>query len=84
MNLDAEPREPTGAALPEAVLLTTEQAAARMGYAPKTLAEWRQTGEGPVFVRVSARSVRYRIEDLDRWAEERLRSSTSDPGPGAA
>jgi excisionase family DNA binding protein len=62
-------------------LLTTRQAARLLGFSPRALEGWRLRGGGPAFVRVSRRSVRYRRADLDRWAEERLRISTSDPGP---
>jgi predicted DNA-binding transcriptional regulator AlpA len=64
-----------------AILLTERQAADALGFTPRTLAEWRYRGGGPPFVRVSARAVRYRPDDLDAWARERLRTSTSDPGP---
>jgi hypothetical protein len=40
----------------------------------------RQTGEGPLFVRISSRCIRYRRIDIFRWAESRLRKSTSDIG----
>jgi hypothetical protein len=45
--------------------------------ARRTLERWRQTGDGPRFVRVG-RAVRYRRSDLDAWLESRVRSSTSE------
>jgi len=62
-------------------LLTTRQAAAYLNYTPRALEGWRVRGGGPRFVRVSSRSVRYRQADLDAWIAERVRTSTSDPGP---
>ncbi len=50
----------------------------------RTLQGLRQKGGGPRFVRLSSRCVKYRRIDLNRWAEARLRSSTSDPGPEGA
>jgi len=61
-------------------LLTTNAAARMLGYSPRALENWRYRGGGPRFVRVSARSVRYRSADLETWIEERLRVSTSDDG----
>ena len=49
----------------------------------RSLQKWRQTGNGPKFVRLSARCVKYRRIDGREYSEARLRSSTSDPGPGA-
>jgi predicted DNA-binding transcriptional regulator AlpA len=63
-------------------LLVDERAAAdALGLTPRTLQAWRARGEGPPHVRVSSRCVRYRPQDLEDWAAERVRSSTSDPGP---
>ena len=65
------------------ILLTERQASERLGYSPRALQQWRRTGAGPKFVRVSARSVRYRLCDLHEWIEVRVRTSTSDLGPAA-
>lgn len=61
-------------------LLPTREAAAFLGLSPRTLEKWRCTGEGPVYCVVSSRCVRYRLQDLEAWAANRLRQSTSDPG----
>ncbi len=61
-------------------LLTTREAARVLKTRPSCLENWRWRGEGPPFVKIG-RMVRYRPEDLSSWAEERLRRSTSDPGP---
>ena len=65
--------------------LNTVQAGRVLGLAPKTLARYRCTGKGPVYCRFGNR-VRYRLKDLDDWAETRRRASTVDDGtvlPGA-
>jgi len=63
-------------------LLTTEQAAELCSVAPRTLVVWRSEGrDGPPFVRVGRRAVRYRPRDIAAWLEAGVRTSTSDPGP---
>jgi hypothetical protein len=62
------------------LLLTEEEAAELIGFTPRFLQERRFRGGGPKFVKVSARAIRYRPEDLRAWAVERLRTSTSDMG----
>lgn len=58
--------------------LINEQAAAHfLGYSVRALQNWRVRGGGPRFVKVSARSIRYRRRDLIEWSEARLVSHTS-------
>lgn len=59
-------------------LITEREAAAFLGYSNRSLQNWRLRGGGPLFVRVSKRSIRYRLRDLIAWSEDRLRASTSD------
>ncbi len=59
-------------------LIDEQQAAMFLGYSIRALQNWRVRGGGPRFVKVSARSVRYRRKDLIAWSEDRLASSTSD------
>ena len=66
----------------ECMYLTTVEAARYVGLSHRTLKRYRVTGEGPVFHRFGGR-VRYRRDDLDDWAAQRRRVSTSDPGPGS-
>ena len=62
-------------------LLYTEIEAARLlGFTARFLQQRRYQGDGPPFIRVSARAVRYRLSDLEEWAAARRRTSTSDPG----
>ncbi len=64
-------------------LIDEKAMAAFMGVTDRSLQKWRQTGDGPKFVRLSARCVKYRRIDGRSHSEARLRSSTSDPGPEA-
>ena len=66
------------------LLLTEAEAARRLGFTPRFLQQRRYAGGGPKFVRISARAIRYRPEDLEAWAAERVRTSTSDLGQGTA
>ena len=46
------------------LLLRPGQAAELLGFTPRALEAWRHRGGGLLFVRVSARAVRYRRRDL--------------------
>ena len=48
-----------------------------------TLRRWRWAGQGPRFIKLGA-AVRYDPQDLKNYLAERVRSSTSDPGPQSA
>ncbi len=57
----------------------THDAAAFLGLSGRTLEKHRCTGTGPVFRKLGGRVV-YAIDDLEAWAAERARNSTSDTG----
>ncbi len=59
-------------------LLNERQAAKLLSVSPRALQKWRSNGRGPLFVRISARCIRYRPRDLATWATDRIRRSTSD------
>jgi predicted DNA-binding transcriptional regulator AlpA len=61
-------------------LLTTEQAATKLGLSERTLEAWRFRGEGPPFLRVGPRRVAYSLNDLDSW----LRLRRCDPDTARA
>ena len=56
----------------------TTQAAGYLGLSPRTLEKLRVQGGGPTYAKFGRRVV-YAVEDLDRWAAERRRDSTSAP-----
>jgi predicted DNA-binding transcriptional regulator AlpA len=60
-----------------AKLLTTKEAAARLGMAEHTLAVWRITGKGPKFIKLG-RSVRYSEDELTNYETENSWQSTSE------
>lgn len=64
-------------------LITESQAAEFLGISVKTAQGWRFKGEGPQFVKVGKKAIRYQIQDLLDWIEFQKRRSTSDPGPQA-
>lgn len=64
-------------------LIDEKEAAAFYDLTVRTLQKWRQTGGGPPFVSFSSRCVRYTRHGMREHAQERLRRSTSDPGPAA-
>ena len=59
-------------------LINETEAAGFIGYTIRALQGWRVKGGGPKFIKVSARSIRYRRRDLIAWAEARLCSHTSE------
>ena len=61
-------------------LINEEVAARFLGFSVRALQGWRYRGGGPRYCRVSSRGVRYRRKDLAAWADQHIRTSTSDPG----
>jgi hypothetical protein len=57
------------------LLLTEEQAAARLLMNPRTLRKLRQAGEIR-YVALVGRKIAYRLEDCDAFVEQRLRLAT--------
>jgi excisionase family DNA binding protein len=58
-------------------MLRTHEAAEYLGLQKTTLEAWRVRGSGPMFVKMG-KAVRYRREDLDRFLDSKLRTSTSE------
>jgi predicted DNA-binding transcriptional regulator AlpA len=58
-------------------LLTERQAAELLGFTARSLQAWRYRGDGPQYVRVGARGIRYRRQDLQEWIKAHLQNSTS-------
>ena len=58
-------------------LLKPAAAAEFFTLSASTLANWRSSGGGPRFIRLSDRAIRYRLGDLLEFADERRCSSTS-------
>jgi predicted DNA-binding transcriptional regulator AlpA len=60
--------------------LTTDQAAAFLGTSRHSLQMLRTRGDGPAFLKLGPRRVAYLQKDLEAWAENGRRTSTSDNG----
>jgi len=50
--------------------------AARWNISHRTLERWRWAGEGPQFIKIGGRVV-YRLEDIEKFEADQLRTSTS-------
>ncbi|GAB0115741.1 helix-turn-helix transcriptional regulator [Acidisoma sp. C75] len=61
-------------------LLSPREAAAYLGATEAALERWRSTGEGPPFIKLSHRCVRYARVDLDTHISASRRRSTADRG----
>lgn len=59
------------------VFMSTKQLASHIGCAEVTVRSWRASGIGPQFIRVTPRQVRYRLEDVEKWLQERTIANTS-------
>jgi hypothetical protein len=57
--------------------MDTRQSAAYLQISFNTLNCWRSRREGPPFVKVGGK-VRYRLADLDGWADGRRRDPSTD------
>ena len=62
---------------PPADLITPAEAATQLRVTPKVLERWRYTGEGPLFIKFSSKTIRYRTDDIDAFVAERVRASTA-------
>lgn len=61
-------------------LLDTKKSAKFLNVNPKTMIRWRMQGIGPQFIRIGARTIRYRLRDLERWLERRTYNNTAAYG----
>jgi predicted DNA-binding transcriptional regulator AlpA len=58
-------------------LLTSKQVAALLGMTDRSLERWRTAGDGPRFIRLSRRTIRYRRADIDAFLAARVYDSTA-------
>ncbi len=65
-------------------LVDEKVAAGFLKVTPRCMQAMRQRGDGPRFIRISSRCIRYRRIDLRAWINARMRKSTSDTGQAAA
>src|SRR3954451_10379858 len=53
------------------VFLTEGQLSEREDIGRRTLQRWRQTGDGPPYIRLGRRQIRYRLSAYVEWAKTR-------------
>lgn len=58
-------------------LLAPRQLAEALNVTTKTLERWRMTGDGPPYIRVSRKVVRYRLSDVESFLAGRVATSTA-------
>ena len=63
-------------------LINETDAADYLCYSVRALQNWRLRGGGPLFIRVSSRSIRYTRRDLKAWTESRKVANTSQAPKG--
>jgi hypothetical protein len=68
-------------------LISSSEAAKRLGIRPATLRRWRMSGKGPRYVKTApgrAGRALYDLAELDRWCSERTWACTLDEDQAAA
>jgi predicted DNA-binding transcriptional regulator AlpA len=60
------------------IYLTEAEFAGRYHLGRRTVQRWRQTGDGPPWVRLGARRVLYRVSDCEIWAAARTYRHRAD------
>ena len=69
----------------EKQFITRKEAAHFLGLRPQTLANWQWLNEGPPFIRISERCVRYDVNELVAWMKAQEIRPVSHPRlPGEA
>jgi len=74
----AAPPSPQCAPPSSTGLLTPSAVATMLRVNTKVLERWRGTGDGPRFVRLTRKTIRYQLSDVDAFIGARLRSNTAD------
>jgi len=62
--------------IPKDHLLRDTEVATLIGVTRKTLENWRHSGNGPEFLKLGHKVVRYHPETLEIWLAKRKRTST--------
>ena len=67
------------------IYLNERQAAEKIGVTASAMQAWRLRGNGPPFVKISCRCIRYSESALDAWMQARECKSTAErPNPNAS
>src|SRR5690348_1593487 len=65
-------------------ILDVRQTSARTGISRSTLAKMRMRGDGPPFLKIGKKAVRYPERPLEEWLAGRICRSTSGPPESSA
>lgn len=65
-------------------LLKAAEVAERFGYTEEGLAQMRYRGNGPKFIKLGGKAVRYRWSDVEAWLDQQTMQRTGDPSGSAA
>ncbi len=57
-------------------LLDQGEVAELLGVHPKTLGIWRDRKQGPPFIRLGEKLIRYNVEDVRAWVESQREKAT--------
>ncbi len=55
----------------EKIFLTENEVAKKLNFSQRTLANWRKSSKGPPFKTIADRSIRYPLNSLIEWIENR-------------
>ena len=58
--------------------INQREVAQLLGVSERTLEKWRRTGDGPPYIAISRRCIRYRLADLRDWQDQHVRRSTAE------
>lgn len=65
-------------------LAKAAEVADRLGYTPEGLAQMRYRGNGPKFIKLGGKAVRYRWSDVEAWLDQKTMQRTGDQSGDAA
>jgi predicted DNA-binding transcriptional regulator AlpA len=65
------PQPANGTTRADDTLLSQKRVAALLSVTPRAVEAWRVRGEGPSFIRISSRCIRYRRSDVEVWLASR-------------
>ena len=62
----------------EKPLASSKEVAEFIGVTPNALSKMRMAGDGPAFIRVGARNIKYSWKDVHAWISERRHTTTDE------
>jgi len=72
MTTNPSPNPETGTTRADDTLLSQKRVATMLSVTPRALEAWRVRGDGPSFIRISSRCIRYRRQDVEAWLATRF------------